>query len=161
MNMKRFGCLIKNRMVPAGVVVVIFFMAGCHPFSDMERTALKKKAGEINAVFIRARSEIGQLKSRIVAVLDSADQLPGLYNKSRYTYTKNYVYHTPLDDGHCEVWASAHMPIGISERRRIKSLEHFCPDLKSVYHRNAFIDTVYLTTYDSIVMGFPYADIHA
>jgi hypothetical protein len=71
------------------------------------------------------------------------------------------VYYTPQDDGECEIWASGYIPIGISEKKRIQRFEHLCPDLKRIYHQSDYIDNIYLTTYDSIVMGYPYADIQA
>ncbi|MCF6248028.1 MAG: cache domain-containing protein [Desulfobacula sp.] len=118
-------------------------------------------AGQINALFVQARKEIEILKVAALALLENPGDAKGLFDSKRYTTTKNYIYYTPIDDGQCEVWASGHIPIGGSERKRIKMFEHLCPDLQNIYNRSNFVDNIYLTTYDSIVMGYPYADMHA
>lgn len=141
--------------------IVVFILTACGPVSETERMELKNLASDINAMFLDTRLKIEGLKEQTLALLDHPEENKGLYRNDRYQYSKNYIYYTPQDDGHCEVWASGHIPVGISERRRIKLFEHLCPMMKTVYGDNDFIDNVYLTTYDSIVMGFPYADIDA
>jgi hypothetical protein len=118
-------------------------------------------ATEINALFVQARKEIDALKMVTTKMLEDPGQREGLFDDSRYQYTKTHVYHTPVDDGHCEIWASGHIPIGAAERKKIRIFEHLCPELQNIYNRSNFVDNVYLTTYDSIIMAYPYADMHA
>lgn len=150
-----------EHLKPVLILIFLTTLAGCHPISDADRAELKEQADEINAIFAKARSEIESLKRETLELLTHPENRKDLYPSARYQYTKKYVYYTQKDDGHCEVWASGHIPIGISERKRIKLLEHLCPFLQSAYDRNDFIDNIYLTTFDSIVIGFPYADIDA
>ncbi|MCD4675949.1 MAG: hypothetical protein K8S18_08135, partial [Desulfobacula sp.] len=126
-----------------------------------DRMENKLLAGEINSLFVQAKKEIETLKIVTQNVLENPEKTKGLFDDSRYKYAKNHVYYTPEDDGHCEMWASGHIPIGASEKRRIKIFEYLCPDLQKIYDRSDFVDNVYLTTYDSIVMGYPYADMPA
>jgi len=142
-------------------ILVYGLLPSCDKMSETDRMEIKSLAGQINSLFIQARKEIEELKITTQELLDDPEKNEGLYNDDRYKYTKNYVYYTPKDDGHCEMWASGYMPIGASEIRRIKALEHLCPDFQKTYDRSDFADAVYLTTYDSIIMAYPYADMHA
>lgn len=161
-NKTRWSVFQKTIRLRSVLAVGLFLLlTACQPFSNTERQELKEMANDINAMFLAARLKIDELKKETQQLLDHPEQNKGIYNSERYQYTKDYVYYTPDDDGHCEVWASGHIPIGISERQRIRLFENLCPVMKTIYSDNDFIDTVYLTTYDSIVMGFPYADIDA
>jgi hypothetical protein len=133
----------------------------CGTGLENSRETLRQTAGEINAMFVTARDGLDTLKIRYKSLIANKNNIGGIYSKERYAYSKDYVYYTPYDDGNCEVWASGHIPLGKTERQRIRLLEHLCPDLKTMCHQNDFIATVYVTTFDSIVMGYPYADIHA
>jgi hypothetical protein len=128
--------------------------------SKTDRMEIKSLAKEINLLFVQARKEIDVLQTVTQKLFANPEETAGLFQDNRYEYTKNYVYYTPEDDGHCEMWASGYMPIGALEKKRINLFEYLCPDLKSIYNNSNFIDNVYLTTYDSIVMGYPYADMH-
>ncbi len=132
----------------------------CSKMSETDRMEIKSLAGEINSLFLKARKEIEALKIVTQKLFENSGKTKGLFDTGRYKYTKNYVYYTPRDDGYCEMWASGYMPIGASEKKRIKIFEYLCPDLQKIYTRSDFVDNVYLTTYDSIVMGYPYADMH-
>ncbi len=128
---------------------------------ENSRKTLHQTADEINIMFVTARDRLDTLKIKYQSLIVNGENQDGLYSKERYAYSKEYVYFTPYDDGHCEVWASGHIPVGKAERHKIRQFEYLCPDLKTIYRQNDFIATVYLTTFDSIVMGYPYADIHA
>lgn len=143
----------------------LFFLTGfcfsCLSSPKIEKTYLESLAQDINKVFFQARERLDSLKVAYTQLLQQEGPVIGLYPDTRYTYSKDYVYYTPFDDGNCEVWASGRIPIGKTERKRIKMLEHLCPNLQTTYQENDFIATVYVTTFDSIVMAYPYADIHA
>jgi len=141
-------------------ILMCSLLLSCNKMSDTDRMEIKSLAGEINSLFVQARKEIETLKIVTLNLLKNPEKTKGLFNDTRYKYTKNHVYYTPEDDGHCEMWASGHLPIGASEKRRIKIFEYLCLDLQKIYNRSNFVDNVYLTTYDSIVMGYPYADMH-
>lgn len=143
------------------ILLLCVLLPSCNNISEMDRMELESLAGNINALFEQARDEIDSLKTITQTLLESHDPHDGLFDDSRYKYLKTHVYYTPQDDGHCEVWASGFLPVGASEKKRIKRFEHLCPEFQQIYDRNNFIDNIYLTTYDSIVMGYPYADIHA
>ena len=135
-------------------------LLSCNKMSETDRMEVKSLAGEVNSLFVQARKKIEMLKIITQKLLENTGKTKGLFGDNRYEYTKNYVYYTPEDDGHCEMWASGYMPIGASEKRRINLFEHLCPDLEKIYNNSDFVDNIYLTTYDSIVMGYPYADMH-
>lgn len=140
-------------------LITFFYACGTGLKNDLKD--LHQTAEEINTIFVQSRVQLDELKIRYVSLLENKKKITGLYRNDRYTYSKDYVYYTPYDDGNCEVWASGHIPVGKAERRRIKLLEHLCPDLKTIYRQSEFIAMVYITTFDSIVMGTPYADINA
>jgi hypothetical protein len=144
-----------------GIFVLLWGVPACNHVSQKDRRELKTLAAELNSLFVHVRKDLETLKIAVEQVLSDPEGQPGLYDEKRYRYTKNHVYYTPEDDGHCEVWASGHMPIGASEKKRIRAIEHLCPDFEAVYKKNGFIDNIYLTTYDSIVMNYPYADMQA
>ncbi len=153
---RRYGVL---KLV--GVILICGLLLSCNHFSEMDRMELNALAQEINSLFTGARQEIEGLKTMTLNLLENPKNPKGLFDDNRYHYTKTHVYYTPRDDGQCEVWASGHMPIGAHEKARIKIFEHLCPALQKIYGRSKFIDNIYLTTYDSIVMGYPYADMQA
>ncbi len=134
-------------------------LPACDHGSKIERESLKSLAGRINDVFMEARQTVEDLNTLTHQVLSEPDRYPGLYPDSRYRYTRTHVYETPEEDGKCEVWASGHIPVGAAEKKRIKVLEHLCPELKAAYQKLALVDTLVLTTYDSIVMTYPYSDM--
>jgi hypothetical protein len=137
------------------------FFYACGTGLENSRKELHKTAGKINAMFVTAKDRLDTLKIKYQTLIANEKKFDGLYNQDRYTYSRDRVYYTPNDDGHCEVWASGYMPVGKTERQRIRLLEHLCFDLKTIYQQNDFVAMVYVTTFDSIVMGYPYADIHA
>jgi len=145
----------------AVLALIWALFAGCGQEETQRRTALESLAGEINDVFVRARTEIDSLKQETEALLGKPPQSAGLYPDTRYQLSRQYVLYTPEDDGGCEVWASGHIPVGKTEKARLKVYEHLCPLIKQVQTRNEFMDNVYLTTFDSMVMGYPFADMHA
>lgn len=153
--------MVKDGLKIFVVALILGLLPACNTMSEKDRLEIKALAGKINSLFVEAREEIEGLKKITQDVLENPTSNTGLFDTSRYKYTKNHVYYTPKDDGHCEVWASGHIPIGAAEKKRIKRFEHLCPDLKKIYNRSDFVDNIYLTTYDSIVIGFPHADIHA
>ena len=143
------------------VVLICLIIGSCSTISDSDRMELSSLAREINSLFLQARDDIDRLKKLSKTLLQENETLDGLFDDNRYQYTKSHVYYTPVDDGNCEVWASGHIPIGAAEKRKIKRLEYLTADLKSIYSQSAFVDNIYFTTYDSIVMAYPYADMHA
>lgn len=133
----------------------------CDHGSEIDREYLKTLAERINVAFVEAREAVENLTVFTQGLLADPDRYPGLYPVTRYRYSRSHVYDTPEEDGHCEVWASGHIPIGAVEKVRIRVLEHLCPELKSAFHRLRLIDSLVLTTYDSIAMAYPYADMIA
>ncbi len=115
----------------------------CGTGLENSRKTLRQTAGEINAMFVTARDGLDTLKIRYKSLIANKNNIGGIYSKERYAYSKDYVYYTPYDDGNCEVWASGHIPVGKTERQRIRLLEHLCPDLKTMCHQNDFITPVY------------------
>jgi len=142
------------------IILTCGLLLSCNKMSETDRVEIKSLARDINSLFVQARKEIETLKTVTRKLLENPGKTKGLFDVNRYKYTKNHVYYTSRDDGHCEMWASGYMPIGASEKRRIQTFEYLCPDLQKIYTRSDFVDYVYLTTYDSIVMGYPYADMH-
>ena len=145
-------------------IIVLFICASfisCSTLSESDKIEIESLAKEINSLFVDARKEIDDLKLVTKRLLNNTENQPDLFENSRYKYTKDHIYYTPVDDGHCEIWASGHIPIGASEKKRIKIYEHLCPELKNIYNRSNFVDNIYLTTYDSIIISYPYADMHA
>lgn len=152
----------KRKIIPfIGLVIVTGLFFSCRTVPEIEKNHLKSLARDINLIFFQSREQIESLKEDYTALLQREDPAAGLYPDTRYAYSKDYVYYTPFDDGKCEVWASGRIPIGKTERKRIKMLENLCPQLQNVYQKNDCIATAYVTTFDSIVMAYPYADIHA
>ena len=141
------------------IIMCTVFVA-CTAVSESDPMEIKSLATEINSLFVRARKEIEALKLVTQKNLEYP-QSEDLLDDSRYKYTNTHVYYTPVDDGHCEIWASGRIPIGASEKKRINIFEHLCPELQGIYNRSNFVDNIYLTTYDSIVIAYPYADMYA
>jgi hypothetical protein len=154
---KKFRCAL----LLVFMVSLIPLCFSCSTGLENSRKTLRQTADEINIMFVTARDRLDKLKMKYHSLLANEKNFDGLYSRERYTFSKDYVYFTPYDDGHCEIWASGHIPVGKAERQKIRQLERLCPELKTIYQQNDFIATVYLTTFDSIVMGYPYADIHA
>lgn len=150
-----------NRFKFTVTILMCATFISCNALSESDDIEVKLIAGEINSLFVQARKEIEGLRIITEKILEHPEQSKGLFDNSRYKYTKTHVYYTPVDDGKCEVWASGHIPIGASEKKRIKIYEHLCPELQGIYNRSDFVDNIYFTTYDSIVMAYPYADMHA
>lgn len=143
------------------LILVCGLFLSCSKMTKTDRMELNVLANEINSLFVQAGKEIETLKAATQNLVENSKEYKGLFDGSRYRYTDEHVYYTPEDDGNCEVWASGYIPVGSLEKQKIMVYENLCPDLKKIYHRNEFIDTVYFTTRDSIVMGYPYADMHA
>lgn len=152
---------LSGRLKFAVAVAVGAVLMSCQPFSDADQKEIQSLAVQMNASFAEVRKEIETLKQVTKKILDDPESSKGLFDDSRYKFTETRVYYTPVDDGQCEVWASGHVPIGAGEKKKVKILEHLCPDLETIYNRSGFVDNIYFTTYDSIVMGYPHADMNA
>ena len=126
-----------------------------------ENYELIKLAEKISESLLKARKEIDNLRVITEKLYQESSKYIGLFNDSRYEYLKNRVFYTPKDDGNCEIWASGLVPIGKLEKQKIKSLESLCPSMQRVKESSNLITNLYLTTFDSIIVNVPYADIHA
>ena len=140
--------------------LLVFSLQACSSSCSNDPDFLCDTAEKINAVFVKARKEIGNLKQISEEIYNNPGHYMGLHDDSRYTFFNNTVYYTPRDDGCCEIWASGLVPVGPRLKAKIKMLEHLCTNLKRVLKSSQAFDDVYLTTYDGIIVNTPYTDVN-
>ena len=70
-------------------------LTGCGREETGRRAALDALAGEINAVFVRARAEIDALKKETRNLLAHPPEPGGLYPDARYKLSRQYELYTP------------------------------------------------------------------
>jgi len=118
---------------------------------------IEADAGRIESFFTRCVEEIEDVRDRAAEILTSRERYAeGLFDDKRYVFYKGRVYYTPEDDGNCEAWASGYVPVDGEMIAKIRILEHLCPVMKKTYGDGGFYSAIYINTYDSIMVGYPF-----
>ncbi len=115
---------------------------------------MDEAAAEIDSVMSGIRKNIISTSVQISYILsDTGKYDTGLYDEQKYELHDAVIYHNPLDLGHGKLFYTGVVPILEIQKRKVKSMEHAIPLLKSLASDGEFSDYIvqaYCITSDSL-----------
>ena len=144
------------------LIIILILLTGCGSFNQK-----KQIADEISE---KIEDMVKQIPKDVIKTADDSFELfqnpekyaDGLFPNAQYEFYDDVMYHNPADKGNGKFLYSGYYPVGEAEKKKVKVLEHIIPSLKWLIHESEYSEYIiqsYLTTYDTLIVFYPYADL--